>query len=65
LVLYAEGQSYVDGYTISTEGGLRRRAVPTAALGVSYAEGICLYADGCKPSAYDQIPVVKICRYVR
>jgi hypothetical protein len=29
-----------------------------AALGVSYAEGISLYADGRKPSAYEQIPVV-------
>jgi hypothetical protein len=58
LVLYAEGQRYVDGHTVSVEGGLRRRATPTAALGVSYAEGISLYADGRKPSAYEQIPVV-------
>jgi hypothetical protein len=58
LVMYAKGQSYTDGHSVSAEGGLRRRATPTAALGVSYAERISLYADGWKRSAYEQIPVV-------
>jgi hypothetical protein len=55
---YAEGQHYADGQNISVEGGLRRRGTPRAAVGVSYAEDICLYADGFRPSAYDWIPVV-------
>jgi hypothetical protein len=58
LRLYAEGEAYVDGHASSAEGGLRRRATPRAAVGVEYAEGNALYADGYKPSAYSFIPVV-------
>jgi hypothetical protein len=51
LVLYAEGQRYADGHTVSAKGGLHRRATPTSTLGVSYTEDISLYADGRKPLA--------------
>jgi hypothetical protein len=51
LALYAEGKVYTDGHMCSAEGGLRRRATPRAAVGIAYAEGITLYADGWKPSA--------------
>jgi hypothetical protein len=58
LLLYAEGEAYADGHAASPEGGLRRGATPRAAVGVEYAEGNALYADGYKPSAYSFIPVV-------
>jgi hypothetical protein len=60
LLLYAEGQRYVDDHTVSAEEGLRRRDTPMTALGVSYAEGICLYTDGFMPSAYYRISVVTV-----
>jgi hypothetical protein len=65
LVLYAEGQCYADGQPVSAKEGLCRRATPTAGLGVSYAESISLYADGRKPSAYEQIPVVRLDKAIR
>jgi hypothetical protein len=58
LVSYAEGLRYANGRRVSAEGGLRRRATPRAAVGVRYTEGICLYAEGFRPSAYGWIPVV-------
>jgi hypothetical protein len=60
LVSYTEGLRYADGQRVSTKGRLRRRATPRAAVGVLYAEGIRLYAEGFRPSAYSWIPVVEI-----
>ena len=44
-------QVYADGPCAYAEGHLRRRATPTAAVGIAYADGFCGYADGQKPSA--------------
>ena len=37
--VYAEGVLYAEGQRGYAEGGLRRGATPTAALGVAYADG--------------------------
>jgi hypothetical protein len=55
---YAEGCLYAEGQHASAEGGLHQGDTPTAALGVSYADGIVLYAEGWRPSANHCIPVV-------
>jgi hypothetical protein len=55
---YAEGL-YAEGRHASAEGGLRRGDTPTAALDVSYVDGILLDAEGWRPSATRCIPVVR------
>ena len=42
---------YADGHVASPEDDLCRRATPTAALGIAYAEGQGAFADGRVPSA--------------
>lgn len=66
--VYAEGQSYAEGWSVSAEGDLRRGATPTAALGVGYADGlpwlgrglstVGAAADSCSVTASCLPPIV-------
>ena len=55
---YAEGLGYAEGHVACPEEELCRRAMPRAALGLAYADGMGGYAEGRLPSAYYSIPVV-------